>query len=97
LRAGKETVQIYASWPDTAKDAPLRKLVGFKKVSLDPGEESEITIDIPGDLLNLTSDEGQPYRYKGKFTLHVGGGQPDERTAELTGSRSLAVDARVDI
>ena len=44
-RHGCETIQVYASRPDSAVERPLRWLAGFAKVEAGPG--AEVTADIP--------------------------------------------------
>jgi beta-glucosidase len=44
-RRGCETIQVYASRPDSAVERPVRWLAGFTKVEADPG--AEVTADIP--------------------------------------------------
>ena len=52
--AGKETVQAYMAPSDVAEDEPLQELVGFEKVSLEPGETKRVEIKleriVPGSL-----------------------------------------------
>lgn len=50
-RSGATVVQVYGSVPASAFDRPPRRLVGFRKVRLDPGETS--TVDIQLDLRQL--------------------------------------------
>jgi beta-glucosidase len=47
-RAGTEIAQVYASLPSSVGDAPKR-LVGWKNVTLAPGETQQLTIAIPAD------------------------------------------------
>jgi len=44
-RYGCETIQVYASRPDSAVERPVRWLAGFTKVEAGPG--AEVTADIP--------------------------------------------------
>jgi beta-glucosidase len=50
-RHGCETIQVYASRPDSAVERPVRWLAGFAKVEADPG--AEVTADIPVPLRRL--------------------------------------------
>ena len=46
-RKGAEVVQVYASFPGSAvSHRPTRKLIGFDRVELEPGESKQITIPI---------------------------------------------------
>ena len=50
-RAGSEVVQLYASYPGTAQ--PRRRLIGFSRVALEPGETGTATIGVPVSRLEL--------------------------------------------
>lgn len=45
-RAGIETVQVYAGAVSPSVDMPVRKLVGFSQVSLEPGENKRVELEI---------------------------------------------------
>ena len=47
-RAGEETAQVYATMPPGTGEPPKR-LVGWAKVKLKAGEESEVALDLPED------------------------------------------------
>ena len=42
--AGKETVQVYASYPGSRVERPVRELKGFAKLDLEPGDTKRATI-----------------------------------------------------
>ncbi len=44
---GDQVVQVYAGYENSAIDRPLRQLCGFKRVSLNPGEEKTVEIMVP--------------------------------------------------
>jgi beta-glucosidase len=46
-REGLETVQVYAGALSPSVDQPVRKLVGFKQVSLRAGESQRVEIEVP--------------------------------------------------
>lgn len=50
-RAGAEVPQVYLGLPSTTGEPPKR-LVGFKKVWLDPGERTKVTLMIDPDATN---------------------------------------------
>lgn len=50
-RAGSEVVQLYASYPGA--DQPRRRLIGFTRVALEPGEATTATIGVPVSRLEL--------------------------------------------
>jgi beta-glucosidase len=50
-RTGCETIQVYASRPDSAVERPVRWLAGFAKAEAGPG--AEVTVDIPVPVRSL--------------------------------------------
>jgi beta-glucosidase len=50
-RAGAEVVQLYVGCKQSAYDRPVKELKGFRKVFLLPGEEQELTFDLPAKSL----------------------------------------------
>lgn len=79
LRAGTEVVQVYGQWPGSLKEGnpPLAQLVGFKKVTLSPGEEKMVQIGIAKADLMLYNTKGEPfYPTNAALTLYVGGCNP---------------------
>jgi beta-glucosidase len=50
-RAGSEVVQLYASY--SGSDQPRRRLIGFTRIALEPGETGTATIRVPVSRLEL--------------------------------------------
>ncbi len=73
--AGKETVELYLI-PLDQQAAPLRMLVGFKKVTLAAGEQTTVQATIDPRQLSLVDEHGQRSVQPGKYELYIGGGQP---------------------
>ncbi|WP_068401257.1 beta-glucosidase [Kribbia dieselivorans] len=76
VRAGAEVVQVYLGLPPETGQPPLR-LVGFQKVSLEPGARAdvEITLDpaATNHPLSVWSDAQREFVVPaGTFTVHVG-------------------------
>jgi beta-glucosidase len=69
-RAGKQVVLVFAERPDSGVERPVRWLVGFASVRVEPGESEKVTIDIPSKLLAHFAD-GWQYEV-GEFTLRAG-------------------------
>lgn len=61
------TRDLYASLVPAA-----RKLRGFERVSLAPGERATVSFDIPVDDLAFASLRGEPVLEAGTFEVHVG-------------------------
>jgi beta-glucosidase len=51
-RAGEETAQVYLTLPASAGEPP-RRLVGWNKVALGPGEQKTVTIDVEPLFLSV--------------------------------------------
>ena len=68
-RAGSEAVQLYVSGPEWPE---LKRLAGFAKVSLEPGESKVVGIEVDPRLLSVWST-GNPgwTRRRGDYTLSV--------------------------
>ena len=73
-RAGEDVVQLYASLLDTP-NTPIRALKGFKRVSLEAGEEKEVTFKLSPQELTYVDQKGKMQAYKGRVLLTIGSGQ----------------------
>jgi beta-glucosidase len=88
-RAGDEVVQLYLRFP-AVDGAPLLALRGFQRIHLEPGERRLVSFELKDRDLSVVSEEGQPMIVEGKYTLFIGGGQPD------TTSPSVAASFQID-
>jgi len=91
-RAGDEVVQLYVSDVaarspepfDSAQDkpvegsvpVPIRRLRGFERIHLAPGETKTVTFMLTPRQLSLIDGEGQRVVEPGEFRVAVGGRQP---------------------
>jgi beta-glucosidase len=64
---GEEVVQLYSRAPDASVPTPLRRLQGFERIALAPGESRTVTFDVPGIRLGHWSEE------RGGFVVEPGG------------------------
>lgn len=78
-----DVVQVYLVDEEASTRVPIRKLVAFKKVILPKDKEVKVSLKILGKDMALVTQEGKSVIEPGRFSLYVGGGQPDRRTAEL--------------
>ena len=85
-RGGYEKVQLYAEPIDCPFTHPRRELKSYAAVYLDAGEKKTVTLGLRKKDLIMINDAGEKVEHKGGFKLYVSGGQPDERTRELTGA-----------
>ena len=79
-RAGREVVQVYASWPGSAVERPLRWLVGFAGVSAVPGESVEVAVEVPRRGLEYWDGAAQAWVLEaGEVELSAGRSSGDLR------------------
>jgi beta-glucosidase len=70
--AGDEVVQIYARRLAASVTRPVRELVGFARIALDPGEARTLTFHIPADLLGFIDREMRFAVEPGPVTISAG-------------------------
>lgn len=80
--AGDEVVEAYLKTPQP--DGPIHSLVAFERVSLLAGETRSVTLQLDPRSLSIVDDKGQRSILAGKYTLTVGGAQPEETNAKST-------------
>ena len=72
-RPGAEIAEVYAMLPAAAEEPPKR-LVGFDKVMLQPGESRELTVDVDPLYLSVYDEgTGKMKMVPGAYTFAVGG------------------------
>jgi len=72
-RAGAEVTEVYASLPAAAAEPPKR-LVGFSKVKLNPGESKEVAIDVDAKFLSIFNvDQNAWQLLPGDYGFMIGG------------------------
>ena len=83
-------VQLYIK--DTGSEfAPTNPILcGFLRVALEAGETRTLEIPIDPKAFTVVNNEGQRIAGSGTWTLYAGLGQPDSRTAELTGKQCVS-------
>lgn len=86
----EEVVQVYIKAEDSAYATPHGKLCGFARVALKAGETVPVSVPIDRDAFTVVNEEGQRIVDGKRFTVSVGFGQPDGRTAELTGKEAVS-------
>jgi len=81
-REGDEVVQLYLSFPNVP-GAPLRALRGFRRVHLKPGESQKVLFELKERDLSMVSEAGVPLIAEGKYSVWIGGGQPNTGAPEV--------------
>jgi beta-glucosidase len=85
-RAGSEIAEVYAALPASAAEPPKR-LVGWSKVKLDPGESKNVTIEIDPWYLSIFDVNNDAWQLPaGEYTFLVG---PSSRNLPLKASTTL--------
>ena len=84
-REGDELVQLYLSFPNLP-GAPLRALRGFTRVRLKPGESQNVRFELKDRDLSMVTEAGDPIIAEGKYSLSIGGGQPNAGAPTVLGA-----------
>ena len=74
--SGEEVVQLYLSDVYASVKVPIRSLMGFKRISLNPGEKQKVTFHITPRQFSLINQEFRRVVEPGEFLISVGGQQP---------------------
>jgi beta-glucosidase len=83
-RSGAEIAQVYASLPNSAGEPPQR-LVGWSRVSLEPGETRQVTVTVDSKYLSVFDEDTNGWKLiPGSYTVRVG-----------SSSRNLALTAEI--
>ena len=79
--AGKEVVQLYIGDEKSTLVRPLKELKGFKKITLQPGEETVVNFTITADDLKFYNDQVSKWIAEaGKFKVYIGSSSTDIRS-----------------
>lgn len=85
-RAGEEIAEVYSALPANANEPPKR-LVGWSKLELKPGESKEVTVSVPAKYLSIYDEASDAWKLvPGGYTFMVGGSSaelPLRANAEL--------------
>ncbi len=86
-RAGEEIAEVYAAWPADAQEPP-RRLIGWQKVALQPGESKTVSVHVEPLYLSVYDVGSKSWRLvPGQYTVSAGG---SSRDLPLTSSVTLA-------
>jgi beta-glucosidase len=76
-RAGIETAQVYASFPDAAEEPPKR-LVGWTKIELAPGESKQVSVPVSRDRLSIFDEGSNSWKLvPGNYVIRAGESSQD--------------------
>ncbi len=72
-RAGAEVAEVYASPPPSAGEPPKR-LIGWQRTQLNPGESKQVSLQIQPQYLSIFDVDKDAWRLvPGEYTIFVGG------------------------
>jgi beta-glucosidase len=72
-RAGTEIAQVYSSLPDAAGEPPKR-LIGWARVELAPGESRQVSIPVEQERLTIYDEASDSWKLvPGSYNVMVGG------------------------
>ncbi len=76
-RAGTEIAEVYAALPADAGEPPKR-LVGWSRVQLNPGESKDVTVTVDPKYLSIYDEATDAWKLvPGSYTFMVGGSSQD--------------------
>ncbi len=76
--AGKETIQFYVGADRPSVERPVKELKGFIKLTLQPGEEKELTFIISAEDLMFWDETIHDWKFEpGKYRLYIGSSAAD--------------------
>jgi len=76
-RAGSEIAQVYSTLPEAAGEPPKR-LIGWARIDLGPGESKQITVPIPRDRITIYDEATDAWKLvPGSYTILAGGSSQD--------------------
>jgi beta-glucosidase len=81
-RRGDEVVQLYLHDPVASISQPVRRLRGFQRVTLDPGQKRTVTFSVDRDDFGFYDNQGRFVVEPGRIDLYAG----DSSAADLTKS-----------
>jgi beta-glucosidase len=77
---GDEVVEAYVKTPQ--EGGPIHSLVAFERVNIAPGASKEVTLTIDPRSISSVDDQGNRSILAGKYTLTLGGAQPQDTQAK---------------
>jgi len=76
-RAGTEIAEVYTSFPESAGEPPKR-LIGWTRVALGPGESQKVSIPVSRDRLTTYDEATDSWKLvPGAYTVMAGGSSED--------------------
>ncbi|MEM8934612.1 MAG: fibronectin type III-like domain-contianing protein, partial [Acidobacteriota bacterium] len=83
-RTGDEVVQVYLRDEVSSVTRPIRELIAFERVTLEPGASRTVSFEVGPAQLRLWNRQMQRVVEPGAFTLMVGTSSVDHQSVTLT-------------
>ncbi len=93
-REGDEVVQLYVHDLVSSVTTPIKRLVDFKRVTLEPGESKTITFTLAPKSLALWDADMKQVVEPGQFDIMAGDSSVDLKSATLTVTGTAAFSVR---
>ena len=78
--SGHEVVQVYVRKANNKYPEPIKELMGFNRIFLEPGDKASLTIQLDWNILNYWNQEKQSFdRESGIYQLLIGPSSEDIR------------------
>lgn len=81
--SGTETVQVYFRDEVSSVMTPVKQLIAFQKVTLEPGERKTVCFQLRREDFSMVRSDGVRVTEPGDFTLMVGHSSKDEDLQQL--------------
>jgi beta-glucosidase len=76
-RAGEETAQVYLTLPASTHEPP-RRLVGWSKIALGPGEQEDVTVKVEPQMISVFNPDKNLWEVvPGEYKVWAGGSSRD--------------------
>jgi hypothetical protein len=87
----QDVVQIYCQNNGSANAPKNPRLCAFQRVTCPAGSTVKVALTVAKEALKVVNDNGELVE-EGSPVLFAGVGQPDSRTAALTGHEALSIE-----
>ena len=83
-RAGDEVVQLYLHDPVASISQPVRRLRGFERVTLEPGERRTVTFTLDRSDFGFYDNRGRFVVEPGRIDVYAGNSSAADMTKSFT-------------
>lgn len=91
----EEVVQLYIRHHAPAPETPLRSLVGFERIALEPGRRGTVRFSIAPEQLRRVDNQGALVPAPGEIEVIAAGACPTPRSRALGGAKPVTARLRV--